>query len=169
MNWARQPTPASGAATAAILWFPTEFLKARRVRAEKGKTMFHFESAPAGQAAEIRLLYSREPSEALEPSFAGKARPICHFDFPNGEHLAVVGRYVEFNSVAIDTFPKKTANYVELMKNSLPKPGSALEGLTMALYNDAATDGVLKVIEVGGVRLSADGTTTTGARRGTGS
>jgi hypothetical protein len=118
--------------------------------------MFELESAPAGQAAEIRLLYTRESPEILGPKLEAKAVPLCHFDFPDGEHLGVVGRYVEFDASIVSAFPKTAANFLELAKDSLPRPGDAIEGLTMALYNDPTKDGVLKLIEVGGVRLLAN-------------
>jgi hypothetical protein len=155
LDWSRAATPTSGIATAAVLYFPTGFLKGCPVQAEKNKPMFELESAPTGQAAEIRLLYTRESPDILGPKLEVKSVPLCHFDFPDGEHLGIVGRYVDLDAAVVSAFPKEAANFSELVKDSLPKPGEALEGLTMSLWNDPVKDGFLKLMEVGGIRLSA--------------
>jgi hypothetical protein len=151
VRWTRKLTPPVGALHVVTLIFPTDHIKGPPRKGEPRKPLYVFPAAPAGQATEFAIFYSKESPSTLECKFVKIGTPLVYYDLGNGESASLVARHAPFEKRMM---PTPTSERMRpLNPDALPKPGEELTGLTALAVNDPERDGVLMIIEVGGLTL----------------
>lgn len=155
LKWRRPSTPERGAVHALTLAFPTDYLLARRpaTMGTETKPVIALPPAPAGQALEVGLFYSREEPASLEEKLASAGLPLGYNSLPSGEIVSIVLRNAPFTT---DVTARLGARRLTLLNDELTKQaiGQSLDDLSAFLLNDPNKDGFPKVTQVSGLRMT---------------
>jgi len=149
--WPKPLVPETGAVHVASVLFPTDYLTADAPKSTKQKPIFIFE-APAGRAVEVGFFYSLEGVAALEPKFSKIGVPCICTTLDNCHSVLTVVRVRDF---APNVLPKSDlpSSGVYMFDEDGLGPGGALTNCHAVLWNDPKKDGLLKMIEIGGVQI----------------
>ncbi|MBY0569497.1 MAG: hypothetical protein K2P70_19465 [Hyphomonadaceae bacterium] len=154
-KWKRPPTPERGAAHVFTLVFPTDYLRGRQPLAEgqKGKPVFWWEPAPAGQAIEVGFFFSNEKPETLEAKLAKLGMPFGYSELPNGEYLSLICRVAPFTAALPEQFANAQARPLSDDLDDL-NPAESINSLSALILNDPAKDGVPIIIQASGLSVN---------------
>lgn len=154
-QWKRPEPPSEGAHCSVIVTFPTKHLRGAEPAGKPRKPLLILESAPADGAVEVGFFHSRERKETLEPKLLQIGKPILRFDLSCGASVSLVARHAPFDPKFLPTEEAMKKVRSKWMGNSTPPNGTKLGNLIAHFWNDAS-DGTLRIVEVGGVTLHFD-------------
>jgi hypothetical protein len=152
VKWERLFAPDEGAHLAAVLVFPTDFLRLEAPVGTAKKPLLLIESASPGKAVEIGYFYCREARQTLESKFLAIGKPLVFTDLENGEVVWMVAREAEFDPACLpssEQLGRSDGNVLE--PNAFPVPGVPRTDLNAVLWNAPQRGEALRMIEIGGV------------------
>jgi len=146
--------PDVGAACAASITFPADYLRSPKPTGEPKKPVLIFGDAPPGEAVEFGFFYSREPAETLEPKLEEIGRPLFRTTLDNGDSVSMVARVKAFDVATIPSIERLQSSLKPLVERDELRASTASDNLTMMMWNDPGDGGQLQVIEIGGLKVS---------------
>jgi hypothetical protein len=146
LKWKWPPAPATDAACAVILVFPTDRLTLGHPGGTRSKLLFILEPAPAGMAVEVGFFYSCEPVETLDAKFLTIGFPVFRWDLPDGESVSMVARHAPYQR------PVLAPTGVQVIAPDFPL-GIEQTGLHAIMWNAPADGEPLRVTEVGDAKV----------------
>jgi hypothetical protein len=153
--WRRPPTPDSGAVHVASVLFPRDFIK---VDAEPNARqdgwwadpVFYFAHAPAGEAVEFLLFYTKTP-EAIEQALAQIGKPLFYTTLDSSdESVSIVVRTRPFDAAVIPQ-PSRVPAHALYDRSPIDRSDHSA-----VLFNAPNEKTPLQLIQVSGVSVSAN-------------
>ena len=156
-RWRRPETPKSGVALAALLRFPTDFLKGATPieSVKRGKKRFFFDLADAGMSVDIGVFFSLQSANDVKSALQTWGNVLFHADLPSGERMWICGRRAPFDPAWIpeDSIFSKGPGKIYVGEDVLPV-GRTLSDLSMSLWSDPKDGEPIVLAELTGVSLT---------------
>ncbi|WP_458392401.1 hypothetical protein [Sinorhizobium medicae] len=156
--WDRPDGEGKAAWLVASIQLPAAFYRTPFNEADftKATNLFNIDQ---GNALEIGIFLSPRFSDDLEGKLAKVGTPVWYADLEDAGAFSVVVRQLPFDP---ESLPKPLIIPVEALhsRKDVPTDEAPIRnGLGCLLFNDPVADGVLRVVEVGGVTMTKNSAT----------
>lgn len=156
ISWPRPSLDGIAAAEVLGICFPIDHLASGRPAAASTSPYVLFDGNSPGDAVYVLFFLSKLPAQELEPLLRTRGSPMIRWELSDGTNISMVVHVGDFDRglIPLNRLPRSV---IPMTATGTIDDHHYKTPLTMMIWDQPAPGAPLRVIEVGGVTLNADG------------